>query len=45
MYLINALHPKWQHALYAPLRVEICAGLEQVSVRDINNVKRIRAAI
>ena len=34
--LSDALHLKWQHALYAPLRDEMCAGLEQVCDRDNN---------
>jgi len=31
--------------LYAPLGVEMCAGLKQVRVRDNNNVQRLRTGL
>ena len=47
MCLKYALPIIWQHALYAPSGVEMCARLEWVWVRDNNTVKwlRLRAAI
>jgi len=41
MCLSNALRLWWQHALCAPLGVEICAGWKQVWVRDNNIVNNI----
>jgi len=43
MCLSNVLRLYWQHALYAPLGVEMCAVSKQVLVRDNNIVKRVRA--
>jgi len=39
--LINALCISWQHALYAPLGVEMCAGWKQVRVGDNNTIQRL----
>jgi len=41
----NALHLLWQHVLYAPVGVEICAGLKDIRVRDNNIVQRFRTEL
>jgi hypothetical protein len=39
--MVFAYKVEWQHVLYVPLGVEVCAGLKQVQVRDNNAVKRL----